>query len=133
MNKMHLTITFRATWSKTSITFLDVMVSIAEGVIETDLYIKPTDSHQHLLSSSCHPFYCKKSIPYSQALRLNRVCSNNEFFDKRCNDLEKYLLERGYSEKMVRKEILQAGAIPRDVPVIVLLYGCVIVALIIAK
>ena len=42
------------------------------------------------------------------------MCSNNEFFDKRCNDLEKYLLERGYSEKMVRKEILRARAIPRD-------------------
>ena len=90
------------------------MVSITDGIIETDLYMKPTDSHQYLLSSSCHPFYCKKGIPYSQALRLNRICSNNEFFDKRCNDLEKYLLERGYSEKMVRKEILRARAIPRD-------------------
>ena len=28
--------------------------------------------------------------------------------------MEKYLLERGYSEKMVRKEILRARAIPRD-------------------
>ena len=90
------------------------MVSITDGIIETDLYMKPTDSHEYLLSSSCHPFYCKKGIPYSQALRLNRICSNNEFFDKRCNDLEKYLLERGYSEKMVRKEMLRARVIPRD-------------------
>ena len=44
-------------------------------------------------------------MPYSQPLRLNRICSN---------DLEKYLLERGYSEKMVRLEILRARAIPRD-------------------
>ena len=29
-------------------------------------------------------------------------------------DLEKYLLETGYSEKIVRKEILRARAIPRD-------------------
>ena len=36
------------------------------------------------------------------------------FFDKRCNDLEKYLLERGYSEKMVPKETLWARPIPRD-------------------
>ena len=35
-------------------------------------------------------------------------------FDKRYNDLEKYLLERGYSKKMVRKEILRTKAIPRD-------------------
>ena len=32
-----------------SINFLDVSVSIAEGVIGTDLYAKPTDSHQYLL------------------------------------------------------------------------------------
>ena len=90
------------------------MVSIAEGMIEIDLYVKPTDSHQCLSSSSCHLFYCKKGIPYSQALRLKRIYSKNEFFDERCSDLEKYLFERGYSEKMVRKEILRARAIPRN-------------------
>ena len=111
---MHPTIKFTADWSKTSINFLDVTVSIAGGIIETDLYGKPTDSHQYLLSSSFHPFYCKKGIPHSQALRLNRICSNNEFLNKRGKDLEKYLLERGYSEKMVHKEILRARAIPRD-------------------
>ena len=114
INKMHPTIKFTVDWSKTSMNFLDVTVSIAEGVVQTDLYVKPTDSHQYLLSSSCHPLYCKKGILYSQALRLNRICSNNEFFDKRCNDLEKYLLEKGCSEKMARKEILRARALPRD-------------------
>ena len=76
---MHPTVKFTADWSKTSINFLDVTVSIAEGVIETDLYVKPTDSHQYLLSSG-NLFYCKKGIPYSQAQRLKRICSNNEFF-----------------------------------------------------
>ena len=60
IDKIHPTIRFTADWSKTSINFLDVTVSIAEGVIETDLYVKPTDSHQYRLLSSCHPFYCKK-------------------------------------------------------------------------
>ena len=52
---MHPTRKFTVDWSKTSINFIYVMVSIAEGVIETDLYVKPTDSHQYLLPSSCHP------------------------------------------------------------------------------
>ena len=110
---MHPTIKFTADWSKTSMNFLDVTVSITEGIIKTDLHVKPTESHENLLSPSCHPFHCKKGIPYSQALRLNRIRSNNEFFHKRCNDLEKHLLERAYSEKLVRKEILRARAIPR--------------------
>ena len=108
INKAHPTIKFTAEWSKTSINFLDVTVSLIERVIETDLFVKPTDSHQYLQSSSCHPFHCKKGIPYSQALRLNRICSETNSFDKRCNDLERFLLERGYSSKLVRKEILQA-------------------------
>ena len=76
---MHPIIKFTADWSKASINFLDVTVSIAEA-IETDLYVKPIDSNQYLLSSFCHSFYCKKGIPYSQALRFDRICSDNKFF-----------------------------------------------------
>ena len=67
------TIKFTTDWSKRSKNFLDLTVSITEGKIETDLYVKPTDSHQYLLPSSCHAFYCKNGIPYSQALRRNRI------------------------------------------------------------
>ena len=59
-NKMHLTMKFTADWSKTSIDFLHVTVSIAEGVIETDPYVRPTDRHQYLLLSSCHSFIAKR-------------------------------------------------------------------------
>ena len=85
---MHPTIKFTADWSKTSINFLNVTVPIVKDIIETDLHVKPPDSDQYVLLSSCHYFSCKKGIPYRQALRLNRICSNNEFFNKRCNDLE---------------------------------------------
>ena len=78
------------------------------GVVElmTDLFVKPTDTHQFLDASSSHPYHCK--IPYSQALRLNRICSDSESFDKHCNDLEGWLMERGYNGKMIRKQILRA-------------------------
>ena len=111
---MHPTIKSTAEQSKTSINLLDVTVSLVEGVIETDLYVKPTDSHQYLQSSSHHPFHCKKGIPYSQALRLSRIYSETNSFDKCCNDLERFLLERGYSSKLVWKEILRARKIPRN-------------------
>ena len=66
----------------------------------------------------CRPpaifFYGKKSIPFRQTLKVNRICSKNEFFGKRCNDLEKHPLGMGYSEKMVRTEILRARVIPTD-------------------
>ena len=40
---------FTAEWSQKSVNFLDVTVSLIDGQIETDLYAKPTDSHQYLL------------------------------------------------------------------------------------
>ena len=50
--------------------------------------VKSTDTHQYLHASSCHISHSKKSIPFSQAMRLNRVCSESAFLDKRCNELE---------------------------------------------
>ena len=79
------------------------------GELMTDLFVKPTDTHQFLDPSSSYPYHCKKGIPYTQALRLNRICSDNESFDKRCNDLKGWLMERRYKVKMIRKQILRAG------------------------
>ena len=47
-------------------------------------------------------------------MRLNRICSKNDFFNVRCNSLEKWLTERGYSEKLVRKELLKGRALTKE-------------------
>ena len=46
------------------------------GVLSTDLFCKPTDTHQYLHKSSCHPRHTKKAIPYGQALRFRRIYSD---------------------------------------------------------
>ena len=92
LNCYHPTIKFTANYLRKEI--LDVSVRKKNNQLVTDLYIKPTDTHQYLHASSCHVYHSKKSIPYSQALRLNRICSENSFDDKRCNELEVWLRER---------------------------------------
>ena len=57
-----------AKYSTLSVDFLDVKVTKIGDYLKTDLFTKPTDTHQFLEFSSCHPWHCKKSIPYSQAL-----------------------------------------------------------------
>ena len=42
---------------------------------------QPSGTQRYLLASSSHTFYCTQEVPYSQALRLDEVGSN-EFFDK---------------------------------------------------
>ena len=108
LNCYHPTIKFTAEYSRAKINFLDVTVIKKGNQLVTDLYIKPTDTHQYLHASSCHVSHCKKSIPSSQTLCLNRICSENAFFDKRCNELEIWLKELGYSDKLVRGQILKA-------------------------
>ena len=111
---IHPTINLTADWSYSSVNLLDVKVIFNDGKIITDLYVKPTDTHRYLDSSSCHPYHCKKSNPYSQALHLTRICPNNAFFDQRYNGLEHWLPERGYSERVVRQEMLKAREILRN-------------------
>ena len=72
------------------------------------MFVNPKDTYQLLDPTSCHPYLCKKGIPYSQALRFNKICSDNKTFDRRCNDLEKWLTETDYNEKMMKKQILSA-------------------------
>ena len=43
------------------------------------VHYKPTDSHIYLLYSSSHPSHVKNSIPYSQFLRLRRLCDGSDF------------------------------------------------------
>ena len=114
LNNFHPTIKFTADYSHTNVNFLDVQVIRSENKLVTDLFIKPTDTHQYLDASSCHVYHCKSSIPYSQALRLNRICSEGKFFDNRCNQLESWLMERGYNAKLVRRKVLEARGVNRN-------------------
>ena len=99
--------------SLTSIPFLDVNVSLDHGRITTALYTKPTDKHQYLLRSSCHPKHTKRAIPFSLALRLRRICSSNETFTLRTNELKSYLNKRGYNLSFLNQEIKRVHNITR--------------------
>ena len=96
------------------IKFFDVAVSLIGGKVTTDLYVKLTDNHQYLHSFSSHPYHYQKGVLHSQDLRPNRICSDPNSFDRRSNDLEKWLIEKGYSEWEVRKQILRARGFSRD-------------------
>ena len=60
INSFHSTIKFTADWSKEKVNFLYVEVTLNNGVLSTNLFVKPTDKHQFLDPTFCHPYYCKK-------------------------------------------------------------------------
>ena len=59
INSFHPTIKFTADWSKEKVSFLDVDVTLNNGVLSTELFVKPTETHQFLDPTSCHPYHCK--------------------------------------------------------------------------
>ena len=62
LNKFHPNLSFTYETSKERVNFLDLNLSIRNGAISTDLYIKPTDGHQYLHYYSSHPEHIKNLI-----------------------------------------------------------------------
>ena len=81
--------------------------------MSTDIYNKPTDKHQYLSPQSCHPKHCTKSIPYSQALRIKRICSNEQTTKKRLGELKCHLKKRGYNNASINHCFNKASGIDR--------------------
>ena len=75
------------------------------GRAVTDLYVKPTDTRQHLAVNSCHPRHCKEAIPYSQALRMRQICSSDEAFNTRNTKLKEHLTCRAYEKATLQQQI----------------------------
>lgn len=113
INSFHQTIKFTYQSSSEKLSFLDVSVSLENGFLQTDLFTKPTDSHAFLCQNSCHPAHVKRNLPYSQFLRLRRLCSGEGRFQQRCDELERHLYARGYGRQVVRRGRERASAIGR--------------------
>ena len=76
LNEFHPNLRFTYEKSKEKIiNFLDLVIKLTEGKVVTDLYCKSTDSHQYLHYDSCYAEHIKRSIIFSQILRLKRICS----------------------------------------------------------
>ena len=108
VNNFHHTIKFTSEISPSQIPFLDVMVSLKDGKLQTDLFSKKTDTFNYLHWGSCHPHHTKQSIPYSLAFRLIRICSTEETLTSRLKQLTTHLKRRGYPHKKIAAAINRA-------------------------
>ena len=71
INSLDPTIKLTMCYSTTEINFLGVTVTNACNKLETDLYYKPNDMHQHLHAQSYHHDVYKISIAWGQVVRFN--------------------------------------------------------------
>ena len=91
------------TWSVSTdkLPFLDICMKPQANRIATSIHYKATDSHSYLNFSSSHPYSCKSSIPYSQFLRLRKICSDDTDFDIEAAKMETFFAARGYPNDLI--------------------------------
>lgn len=96
---------------------LDVEVyAQADGVFQTRLYCKPTDTHAYLLPSSCHPPQVHYGIPYGVALRIRRICPNPDDLRATLAEFAGHLIARGYDEGYTRSQFARVHTSPARRP-----------------
>ena len=102
-------------YSEKQINFLDVLVTKSDSgeKLCSSLYTKHTDTHQYLHATSCHRVVYKNSIAYGQAIRLKKICSDENDLQRNLVSLEYWLVNRGYRAEKVRPEIQKINLINR--------------------
>ena len=68
----------------------------------TKLYLKPTDIFDYLHWSSYYLHHTKRSIPYSLAFKLVRICSSEAALTRRLTDLKHHLKRSGFPHKHIQ-------------------------------
>ena len=115
LNCLHPTLKFTMEASDEKINFLDTTLHTdKEGQLWTEVYCKPTDSHSYLHYSSAHPLHCKRSLPYSQLLRLKPICSKRQDSMQNAHSLCVYFLHHKYPFKLILDALLKSSLKSRD-------------------
>ena len=88
-----------------------IEVSEISNYISTSVHYKPTDSHICFFS---HPSHAKTSIPFSQFLRLRRLCSDDSEFSNKSDEVRHFFKKRGYHDSLVNTAQQRAQQMDRQ-------------------
>ena len=114
INEIHPSIKLDFNFSNKEINFLGTVVyKTQSGKLETKTYRKESDRKAYLHRKSEHPKFLKRSIPFSQALRLRGICSTNNEFQDSCDKLRNKLVERGYKQQEINEAIERTKTLDR--------------------
>ena len=114
VNSFHPALKYTWEISENSLAFLDIKLSVNDNGLSTRVHYKPTDSHNYLLHSSSLPQHAKNAIPFSQFLRLRRVCSEDSDFNNKCEEMCQFFEKRGYPDSAVTTGKHRAQEIHRE-------------------
>ena len=101
VNGFHPSLKFTWIISDVLLPFLDLCLKPVSDRLLTSIHYKDTDTHSYLNYTSSHPARCKNSIPYSQFLRLRRICSEDNDFENKCIEMASFFQNRDYPSNVI--------------------------------
>ena len=87
--------------------YIDTIFMIWQHGEEKRKRIKILDSYHPATKFTAEYSLDKVNLLYVEVIRRCRSYSMNRFYDNRCNQLECYLKDKGYNEKVVRQQNLK--------------------------
>ena len=113
-NSFHPALQFTLSITEESLPFLDILLSISNNRISTSIFYKPTDAHCLLNYESSHPKKCKDSIPYSQLRRLRRICSNDDDFHLKADEMSSFFKQNNYPKHVTQAALNKVKDLSQD-------------------
>ena len=99
------------------VSFLDIQFCFnGDGKLETDLFVKPTDSRAYLQFGSSHPNHVYSGIVFSQCLRLRRIINCNIRLHTRISELKAAFTASNYPLKMIENISTKVLSMERQLP-----------------
>ena len=83
----------------TSVNFMDMTVTVANGKVETKLYEKPQNLYLYIPPHSSHPRGVFTGLIFGQILRIRRLCTHKHDADMSIEQFFGRLLARGHTRE----------------------------------
>ena len=102
------------------VAFLDIEFCMnMDGILFTDLHVKPTDSRSYLHFSSQHPNHVYSGIVYSQCSRLRRIIISHDVLKCRIAELCDSFVSCGYPASLVNRISRKVLSVSCDLNVLI--------------
>ena len=113
LNKNHLSIKFDYKASKDRIVFLDTEIYLHKDKLHTEIYRKETE-RKHYLHIKCeHPNWWKDSLPYSQAIRIKWISSNQVDLNNSLKEMKNNFIKQGYHPSLINEHLERISLLSR--------------------
>ena len=113
-SKLRSSIRFTSEFSKSSVSFLDMIVRLENGRICTSVYSKPVDTHTYLHSTSFHSPSTIISLPKTQFIRIRRICSSIADFNLHASKFVEFFVRRGYKKSKLLLTVDEVAKMSRE-------------------